>query len=53
MGTVGQRSIGEERIPYGLTGRTTSHFTIYDMGLASRGYVYNSYMNGMTPPNFI
>ena len=22
------------------------------MGLVSRGYVYNSYMNGMTPPEF-
>lgn len=52
MGTVGQRLIGVERIPYGLTGRTTSHFTKYDIGLASRGYVYNSYMNGMTPQEF-
>lgn len=52
MGTVGQRLIGGERIPYGLTGRTTSHFTKYDIGLASRGYIYNSYMNGMTPQEF-
>jgi|SaaInlStandDraft_1057018.scaffolds.fasta_scaffold00990_10 DNA-directed RNA polymerase beta' subunit len=52
MGTVGQRLIDGERISYGLTGRTTSHFTMYDIGLSSRGYVYNSYMNGMTPQEF-
>lgn len=52
MGVVGQRNIDGKRIPYGMSGRTLSHFTKWDMGLASRGFVYNSYMNGLTPQEF-
>ena len=52
MGLVGQRNIEGQRITYGLTGRTLPHFTKWDMGLASRGFVYNSYMDGMSPSEF-
>jgi DNA-directed RNA polymerase beta' subunit len=52
MGLVGQRNIEGQRITYGLTGRTLPHFTKWDMGLASRGFVYNSYMNGTSPSEF-
>jgi DNA-directed RNA polymerase II subunit RPB1 len=52
MGLVGQRSIDGDRITYGLTGRTLPHYTKWDIGLASRGFVFSSYMNGMTPQEF-
>ena len=52
MGLVGQRRVDSGRIPYGMSGRTLSHFTKWDMGLASRGFVFNSYMNGLTPQEF-
>ena len=52
MGLVGQRTIEGKRINYGFTGRTLPHFTKWDMGLASRGFVYNSYMNGINPTEF-
>ena len=52
MGLVGQRNIEGKRISYGLSGRTLPHYTKWDIGLASRGFVFNSYMNGLTPQEF-
>jgi len=52
MGVVGQRSIDNKRIRYGFDGRTLPHFTKYDKGLKSKGYVFNSYMDGLDPAEF-
>jgi DNA-directed RNA polymerase II subunit RPB1 len=52
MGVVGQRNIDGDRITYGLTGRTLPHYTKWDIGLESKGFVFNSYMNGLTPQEF-
>lgn len=51
-GTVGQQEIDGRRITYGYTGRVLPHFTKYDQSLQSRGYVFNSYMNGLNPAEF-
>ena len=52
MGLLGQRKNEGKRIAYGLTGRTLPHYTMWDIGLESRGFVYNSYMNGLSPSEF-
>lgn len=52
MGVVGQRDIHGKRIRFGYDGRTLPHFTKFDIGLSSKGYVFNSYMNGLTPSEF-
>ena len=52
VGFVGQQSIDTERIQYGWKGRTLPHFTKYDINLASRGFIFNSYVNGITPQEF-
>lgn len=52
IGLVGQQSIDSKRIVYGWSGRTLPHFTKWDPSLASRGFVFNSFVNGMTPQEF-
>jgi len=52
MGVVGQRDIHGKRIRFGFNGRTLPHYTKFDNGLISKGYVINSYMNGLTPSEF-
>ena len=49
MGVVGQRNIDGKRIKFGFEGRTLPHFTKYDIGLKSKGYIFHSYMSGLSP----
>eukprot|EP01059_Diplonema_ambulator_P031774 TRINITY_DN5945_c5_g1_i1.p1 TRINITY_DN5945_c5_g1~~TRINITY_DN5945_c5_g1_i1.p1 ORF type:complete len:1903 (+),score=692.17 TRINITY_DN5945_c5_g1_i1:284-5710(+) len=49
---VGQQNVGGKRIPYGFRKRTLPHFTQDDYGPESRGFVQNSYLEGLTPSEF-
>lgn len=51
-GCVGQQNINGRRIPYGFDNRTLPHFTKFDDGPESRGFVYNSFRSGLTPEEF-
>jgi DNA-directed RNA polymerase II subunit RPB1 len=46
---VGQQIVDSKRIPYGFEDRTLPHFTKYDDSPSARGFVENSYINGLTP----
>lgn len=46
---LGQQNVDGRRIPYGFDGRTLPHYTKYDDSAAARGFVENSYINGLTP----
>ena len=48
-GNVGQQLLEGKRIPLGFRNRTLPHFSQYDDGPASRGYVLNSFIRGLTP----
>ncbi|WVZ51464.1 hypothetical protein U9M48_002610 [Paspalum notatum var. saurae] len=49
---VGQQNVEGKRIPFGFSGRTLPHFTKDDYGPESRGFVENSYLQGLTPQEF-
>ena len=49
---VGQQAVDGKRVPLGFTDRTLPHFTKYDDGVAARGFVENSFMNGLSPTEF-
>ena len=49
---VGQQAVDGKRVPLGFTDRTLPHFTKYDDGAAARGFVENSFMNGLSPTEF-
>jgi DNA-directed RNA polymerase beta' subunit len=49
IGCVGQQNVDGKRISYGFTGRTLPHYTKYDDGPEARGFVENSFINGLTP----
>eukprot|EP00960_Hanusia_phi_P034511 751125-Hanusia_phi.AAC.1 len=49
IGCVGQQNVEGKRIAYGFTGRTLPHYTKYDDGPEARGFVENSFINGLTP----
>lgn len=46
---LGQQNVDGKRIPYGFEHRTLPHYTKFDDGPASRGFVENSYIGGMSP----
>jgi DNA-directed RNA polymerase II subunit RPB1 len=52
IGTFGQQNIDGRRLAYGLSGRVLPHYTKWDRSLESRGFVFSSYMNGLTPQEF-
>ena len=52
MGSVGQQSVEGKRIMYGFDSRTLPHFTKYDDGPESRGFVENSFIKGLTAQEF-
>ena len=52
MGCVGQQNVDGKRIPYGFDDRTLPHYTKYDDGPESRGFVENSFIKGLTPQEF-
>lgn len=49
---VGQQSVEGKRIPFGFKYRTLPHFTKDDYSPEARGFVENSYLRGLTPPEF-
>ena len=49
MALVGQQNVEGKRIPFGFKRRALPHYTRDDFGPESRGYVYNSYISGLTP----
>jgi DNA-directed RNA polymerase II subunit RPB1 len=52
IGCLGQQNVDGRRIPYGFDYRTLPHYTKYDDGPESRGFVENSFINGLTPQEF-
>ena len=46
---LGQQNVNGKRIPYGFEDRTLPHFTKYDDSPEARGFVKNSYIEGLTP----
>jgi len=46
---LGQQNVDGKRIPYGFENRTLPHFTKYDDSPIARGFVENSYINGLSP----
>ncbi|KAK8871705.1 DNA-directed RNA polymerase II subunit RPB1 [Tritrichomonas musculus] len=52
IATVGQQNIEGKRIRYGFKKRTLPHYTKDDFGLESRGFCYNSFLNGLKPQEF-
>ena len=52
IGCVGQQSIEGKRVMYNFEDRTLPHFSKYDDSLQARGFVDNSYLNGLTPHEF-
>jgi DNA-directed RNA polymerase beta' subunit len=46
---LGQQNVDGKRIPYGFNHRTLPHFTKYDDSPSARGFVENSYINGLSP----
>lgn len=49
---LGQQNVDGKRIPYGFEDRTLPHFTKYDDGPESRGFVENSFIKGLSPAEF-
>ncbi|MEB3202958.1 MAG: LAGLIDADG family homing endonuclease, partial [Synechococcus sp.] len=52
IGCLGQQNVDGQRIPYGFDDRTLPHYTKYDDGPQSRGFVENSFIKGLTPQEF-
>lgn len=52
LACLGQQVIDGHRIPDGFDHRTLPHFTKYDDGPSSRGFVEHSFVEGLTPQEF-
>lgn len=52
MGCVGQQNVEGKRIPFGFRHRSLPHFTKYDYGPESKGFVKNNYLSGLDPSEF-
>lgn len=52
IGCLGQQNVDGKRIPYGFDSRTLPHYTKYDDGPESRGFVGSSFIGGLTPQEF-
>jgi DNA-directed RNA polymerase II subunit RPB1 len=52
IGCLGQQNVEGKRIGYGYDSRTLPHYTKYDDGPESRGFVENSFIKGLTPQEF-
>ena len=51
-GCVGQQNIEGKRIPFRFSNRTLPHFSKGDNGSKARGFIRNSYYDGLTPTEF-
>jgi DNA-directed RNA polymerase beta' subunit len=49
---VGQQNVDGKRCPYGFTNRTLPHFNKFDDGPMARGFVENSFLQGLNPQEF-
>ncbi len=52
VGFVGQQNVDGKRIPYGFKRRTLPHFNKDDNKPHSRGFIENSYLQGLNPYEF-
>ena len=52
MALLGQQFVAGKRIQYTLQDRTLPHFSRYDDGMESRGFVENSFITGIRPAEF-
>ena len=52
MALLSQQNVGGKRIQYTLQDRTLPHFSRYDDGLESRGFVESSFIGGIRPAEF-
>jgi len=52
MALLGQQFVAGKRIQYTLQDRTLPHFTRFDDSMESRGFVENSFINGIRPAEF-
>ena len=49
---LGQQYVDSGRVPDGFDSRTLPHFTKYDDGAASRGFIQHSFVEGLSPQEF-
>ena len=49
---LGQQNVDGKRIPNGYNERSLPHFTKYNVSPEARGFVENSFINGLTPQEF-
>ena len=49
---VGQQALWGERISIGFSNRTLSFFKKHDLSPRARGFIYNSFLNGLEPYEF-
>lgn len=52
ISSLGQQNVDGRRITDSYNDRTLPHYTKYDDGPESRGFVENSFINGLTPQEF-
>jgi len=52
MALLGQQFVAGRRIQYTLQDRTLPHFSRFDDSMESRGFVENSFINGIRPAEF-
>jgi len=52
MALLGQQFVAGKRIQYTLQDRTLPHFSRFDDSMESRGFVENSFINGIRPAEF-
>lgn len=52
IGLLAQQNVAGKRVQYSLQDRTLPHFTKFDDGLESRGFVENSFISGIRPAEF-
>jgi DNA-directed RNA polymerase II subunit RPB1 len=52
ISSLGQQNVDGKRISDGFNDRTLPHYTKYDDGPECRGFVENSFINGLTPQEF-
>jgi DNA-directed RNA polymerase II subunit RPB1 len=49
---LGQQSVSGKRIALSFENRSLPHYSKYDNGIESRGYITNSFIDGLTPQEF-
>lgn len=52
VGALGQQLIEGKRVQYTLQDRTLPHFSRYDDGVESRGFIEHSFVDGLMPAEF-